>query len=221
MIRLENLTKAFSFRGQRKLVADNVSLTLPAGKAIGLLGRNGSGKSTLLRIIAGTVPPDRGRVITEGQISWPVGLAGGMHPDLTGMQNTRFLGRIYGVDTDELVDFVQHFSELGIHFKQPVRTYSSGMRARLSFGISMGIRFDYYLVDEVTSVGDMSFRQKSAEMFKARMEHAGGILVTHAPPMMRNLCEAGMVLHEGHLTYFDDVGEAIDYYHATPAPTVL
>jgi energy-coupling factor transporter ATP-binding protein EcfA2 len=112
MIRLENLTKAFSFRGQRKLVADNVSLTLPAGKAIGLLGRNGSGKSTLLRIIAGTVPPDRGRVITEGQISWPVGLAGGMHPDLTGMQNTRFLGRIYGVDTDELVDFVQHFSEL-------------------------------------------------------------------------------------------------------------
>lgn len=215
MIRLENLCKSFAFRGERKVVADNLNLTFPSGVSIGLLGRNGAGKSTLLRMIAGSVEPDSGRVRTNGAISWPVGLAGGFHPDLTGAQNTRFLARVYGVDTDELLDFVAGFAELGIHFHQPVRTYSSGMRARLAFGTSMGIQFDTYLVDEVTSVGDAAFKQKSELLFEERMSRSGAILVTHTPPMMRRMCEAGAVLEDGKLTYFEDVNEAIDHHNRT------
>lgn len=212
MIRLENLTKSFTFRGESKFVARNLSITVPSGVSIGLLGRNGAGKSTLLRMIGGSVTPDSGRIRTTGTISWPVGLAGGFHQDLTGAQNVRFIARIYGVDTDELLDFVAGFAELGMHFHQPVRTYSSGMRARLGFGVSMGIRFDTYLVDEVTSVGDSNFRSKSEAVFLDRMAQSGAILVTHAPPMMRRMCQAGMVLENGDLTYFDDVADAIAYY---------
>lgn len=212
MIRLENLCKSFLFRGQRKVVADNLNLTFPSGVSVGLLGRNGAGKSTLLRMIAGTLEPDSGRIRTRGTISWPVGLAGGFHSDLSGAQNVRFIARVYGVDTDELLDFVAGFADLGIHFHQPVRTYSSGMRARLGFGVSMGIRFDTYLVDEVTSVGDEVFKRKSTALFKERMSSAGAILVTHAPPMMRQMCQAGAVLHDGRLHYFDDVGDAIAFH---------
>ena len=212
MIRLENLCKSFLFRGARKVVADNLNLTFPSGVSVGLLGRNGAGKSTLLRMIAGTLEPDSGRIRTHGTISWPVGLAGGFHSDLSGAQNVRFIARVYGVDTDELLDFVAGFADLGIHFHQPVRTYSSGMRARLGFGVSMGIRFDTYLVDEVTSVGDEVFKRKSTALFKERMSNAGAILVTHAPPMMRQMCQAGAVLSDGKLHYFDDVGDAIAFH---------
>lgn len=212
MIRLENLNKSFLFRGERKVVANNLNVTFPTGVSVGLLGRNGAGKSTLLRMIAGAMEPDSGRIRTFGTISWPVGLAGGFHHDLTGAQNVRFIARVYGVDTGELLHFVESFAELGIHFHQPVRTYSSGMRARLGFGVSMGIRFDTYLVDEVTSVGDEIFKNKAQALFKERMRNAGAIVVTHAPPMMRQMCEAGAVLVDGDLHYFDDVGEAIAFH---------
>ena len=212
MIRLENLNKSFLFRGQRKVVADNLNITFPSGVSVGLLGRNGAGKSTLLRLISGTMEADSGRVRTHGAISWPVGLAGGFHNDLSGAQNVRFIARVYGVDTDELLDFVAGFADLGIHFHQPVRTYSSGMRARLGFGVSMGIRFDTYLVDEVTSVGDEVFKKKSTALFRERMANAGAIVVTHAPQMMRRMCQAGAVLVDGKLHYFDDVSDAIAFH---------
>lgn len=210
MIRLEHLTKAYRFQGQAKYVARDINAVFPSGKAIGLLGRNGAGKSTLLQIIAGTIDADSGRVRVSGTMSWPIGLTGGVHPELTGVQNVRFVARIYGVDTDELVDFVGKFAELGINYRQPVRTYSSGMRSRLNFGISMGIRFDTYLIDEVTSVGDAAFRSKSQEVFADRMANSGAILVTHSPGMMRAMCQAGAVLENGRLSYFDDVEEAIE-----------
>ncbi len=214
MIRLDGLTKSFSFRGERKIVADGLTIDLPGHVAIGLLGRNGAGKSTLLRMIAGTAEPDAGRVLVEGTISWPVGLAGCFHPDLSGAQNTRFLARVYGVDTGELCAFVEDFAELGAQFDQPVRSYSAGMRARLGFGISMGMAFDTYLVDEVTSVGDAAFRRKSEALFQTRMAQSGAIVVTHSPDMMRRMCQAGMVLEDGRLTYFDDVEAAIRHSHA-------
>jgi len=212
MIRLENLNKSFVFRGQRKVVADNLNIEFPSGVSIGLLGRNGAGKTTLLRMIAGTMDPDSGRIRSRGSMSWPVGLSGGFHGDLSGAQNVRFIARVYGVDTDELLEFVEHFADLGMHFHQPVRTYSSGMRARLGFGVSMGIRFDTYLVDEVTSVGDEIFKHKSTALFKERMKNAGAIVVSHSPPMIRQMCQAGMVLVDGKLSYFDDIGDAIAYH---------
>ncbi len=210
MIRLENLTKAYRFKGLPKYIVRNVNAEFPAGKAVALMGRNGVGKSTLLQLIAGTINPDSGRVLTEGMISWPIGLAGCIHPELTGVQNVRFIARVYGVDTDEMVDFVGEFAELGQNYHQPVRNYSSGQRARLNFGMSMGIRFDCYLIDEVTSVGDSSFKAKSTRLFRQRMASAGAIYVSHSISNIRQTCDAGMVLENGTLTYFDDVYEAID-----------
>ena len=138
VIRFENLTKSFRIRGERKVVIDNLNLALPTGKSLALLGRNGAGKSTLLQMIAGTMRPDSGRIVTEGSISWPVGFGGSFHRELTGAQNIRFIARIYGVDTDGLLAFVEDFAELGRSFHMPVRSYSSGMRSRLGFGASMG-----------------------------------------------------------------------------------
>lgn len=212
MIRLENLTKAFYVKGRRKVVLDRVSAVFPTGASVALLGRNGAGKSTLLRMIAGTARPTTGRIVTDGRISWPVGFAGSFHPDLTGAQNVRFVARIYGVDTDALVAYVGDFAQLGDSYHLPFGTYSSGMRSRLAMGCSMGIDFDTYLVDEVTSVGDAEFREKSQRVFADRMARASAIVVTHSMPMIRRMCTMGAVLDRGRLAVFDDIEEAIAYH---------
>lgn len=209
MIRFENLTKSFWVRGERKIVIDNLNTTLPTGKSLALLGRNGAGKSTLLEIVAGNMRPDHGRVISDGTISWPVGFGGSFHLDMTGAQNVRFLARIYGVDSESLLAFVEDFAELGKHFHMPVRSYSSGMRSRLTFGASMGIPFDTYLVDEVTAVGDATFRRKSRQVFEERMKVSSAILVTHEMSQVRQFCDAGVVLSNGQLSYVEDLDEAI------------
>jgi capsular polysaccharide transport system ATP-binding protein len=209
MIRFEHLSKSFRIGAGRKVIVDDLSLTLPTGQSLALLGRNGAGKSTLLEMVAGTLRPDSGRIVSDGTISWPVGLGGSLHRDLTGAQNVRFIARTYGVDTDELVAYVEDFSELGPHFHMPVRSYSSGMRSRLAFGSSMGIRFDTYLVDEVTSVGDARFRRKSRAVFRDRMRASGGIFVSHDLGMLRDYCDAGLLLENGRLYYFDDLEEAV------------
>ena len=210
MIRFENLTKSYRVRGMRKVVIDNLNMELPTGHSLALLGRNGAGKSTLLQIIAGTLRPDSGQVVSNGSISWPVGFGGSFHPDLTGAQNVRFVARIYGVDTDALVDFVEDFAEIGKHFHMPVRSYSSGMKSRLAFGTSMGIQFDTYLVDEVTAVGDAAFRKKSQEVFGERMKVSSAILVSHDMGQVREICDTGIVLAEGSLRYFDNIEEAVE-----------
>lgn len=209
MIALERLTKSVPVPGGRKYLARDVSMTFPTGEAVALMGRNGAGKSTLLQIIAGTVNPDRGRIVSEGSISYPVGFSGSFHRDMTGAQNARFVARIYGVDTDELLDFVAEFAGLGTQMHSPVRTYSSGMKSRLAFGISMGIQFDTYLVDEVTSVGDKAFRRKSAQVFRDRMAQSGAIVVSHSMGELRELCDSGVVIEAGGLRYFRKVDDAI------------
>jgi capsular polysaccharide transport system ATP-binding protein len=209
MIRLRNLSKAFVLEGRRRVVADNISVVFPTGESVALLGRNGAGKSTLMSMISGATDIDRGSIESTGTISWPVGFRGSFHPDLTGAQSVRFVARIYGVDTDELLDFVEDFAELGEHYHLPIRSYSSGMRSRLSFGVSMGIHFDTYLIDEVTSVGDASFRKKCAEVLLQRLTHSGAIVVTHSMRQIRRLCTSAAVLEAGKLTYFNDVDEAI------------
>jgi len=163
-------------------------------------------------MISGFLNPDSGQITATGSISWPVGFGGSFHRDLTGAQNTRFIARVYGVDTDELLNFVRDFAELGQHFHLPFRTYSSGMRARLAFGVSMGIRFDTYLVDEVTSVGDAAFKQKASAFFRDRMQGSGAIVISHSTPMVRELCTAGAVLENGQLTCYDDVEDAIRHH---------
>tara|TARA_R100000935_G_scaffold27031_1_gene47134 strand:- start:4770 stop:5438 length:669 start_codon:yes stop_codon:yes gene_type:complete len=213
VIELKNVTKSFRTGNTRKTVADNINVVFPTGKIVGLLGRNGAGKSTLMSMIGGSMSPDSGRIVTSGTVSWPVGFAGSFHRDMSAAQNTRFIARVYGVDSEELLDFVYDFAELGAHFYEPIRHYSSGMRARLAFGVSIGIPFDTYLVDEVTSVGDAIFRRKSRLVFMSRMMNAGAIMVTHSMGQIRQTCNAAAILEKGKLTYYDDVEEAIETHH--------
>ncbi len=212
MIHLDRLTKTFHMGRDRKVVLENTTLTFPSRTSIALLGRNGAGKSTLLRMIAGTIEPTSGRVLSSGTISYPVGFSGSFHRDLTGAQNAKFVARIYGIDTQALIDYVADFAELGPHFHQPIHTYSSGMRSRLAFGISMGIPFDTYLVDEVTSVGDANFRSKSHKVFAERMKQSGMLFVSHSLAQVREICQAGAVLERGKLTYYDAIEEALEHH---------
>ena len=215
MIAFDGVTKSFATRTAKKFVARNVTAKFSSGSCVGLLGRNGAGKSTFLRMIAGLVKPDNRHIHLAGTVSWPVGFSGSFHPDLTGAQNVRFVARLYGVDSVELQSFVQGFAGLGHHFQQPVRTYSSGMRSRLAFGVSMGIRFDTYLVDEITAVGDQEFRKKSAKLFRDRLESSGGIVVSHSMGLLREFCDTGAVLEDGNLTLFDHIEDAIEFHQST------
>lgn len=214
MIRLENLRKRFWTGDSYKTVADGISAEFPERTSVALLGRNGAGKSTLLQMIAGTTDPDSGEVIREGRISWPVGFAGSFHPDLTGAQNARFVARIYGVDSRDLISRVEAFAEVDRHFHMPVRTYSAGMRARLAFALSMYVPFDTYLVDEVASVGDLSFKRKSERLLAARLRESGAIVVSHALGLIKRLCQHGAVLEGGRLTYYTDIEQAIRHHQA-------
>lgn len=209
MIQFQNLTKSFRVNGTRRVVINDLSFTLPTGKAIALLGRNGAGKSTLLQLLSGSLRPDSGKIVSDGSISWPIGLAGAFHKDLTGAQNVRFLARIYGVDTRMLEAFVRDFAELGPHFLMPVRSYSSGMRSRLIFGAAMGIKFDTYLIDEVTAVGDAAFKRKSRAVFRERVKSAGALMVSHNMRELRNFCDSGLILNKGRLSYYENINDAI------------
>lgn len=214
MISLRGVSKRFRHAGRATVVADRITARFPAGAPVALLGRNGAGKSSLLRLIAGVLRPNAGRVVRQGSISWPVGFAGSFHPEMTGCQNTRFVARIYGVDPSALEQSVQAIAELGRPFHDPVRTYSSGMRARLAFALSMGIRFDTYLIDEVVSVGDAAFRESCEVMLRDRLRHSGAIVVSHSLPMLRRLCTSGAVLENGRLEMFDDLDAAIARHRA-------
>ncbi len=212
MIVLENLTKTFYMHGVRKTVVNNVNFVFPTGVSVALMGRNGAGKSTLLKMLAGTTDPTSGRVLSDGAVSFPVGLATSLHPHLTGAQNVKFVARIYGVDTDALIDFVRDFAELGSHFDLPIRTYSSGMRGRLSFGVNMGLKFDTYLIDEISAVGDARFSDKSRSVFRDRLKNAGAVFVSHSPGLVKQMCTAGAILEKGKLRYFPDINEALDVH---------
>ena len=212
MIQLENISKGIWVENSYRLVLDDISIQFPADRAIGLLGRNGAGKSTLLQIIAGTVQPTQGQVVRRGNISWPIGSVNSLHPDMTGVQNTRFLARLYGVESDALTSFVAEFADIGAHFNMPLRTYSQGMKSRLSFGIAMGIPFDTYLIDEVTGAGDATFKRKSRHVFADRMARASAIMVSHSMSDMRKFCDSGVVLDSGRLEYFPSIKAAIARY---------
>jgi capsular polysaccharide transport system ATP-binding protein len=217
MIELRNVSKAYRTPRGWKVIVDRLDLDLPTGAKVGVLGRNGAGKSTLIGMLAGLVRPDSGSIRREGSISWPLGLGGSFNQALTGTQNVRFVARIYGVDTEALIAYVRDFAELGDFMDMPVRTYSSGMRARLGFGMSMGIAFDWYLVDELTAVGDSRFKKKSLAVFRSRLQDAGLLMVSHSINTIRTYCTAGLVLDAGRATYYPDVAEAVEAHERNMA----
>jgi len=217
MIELYDVTKSYRTPYGLNMVLDGITINLPPRDSVGILGRNGAGKSTLLRIIGGAEMPDAGTVIRRGRVSWPIGFGGGFNNSLTGEENCRFVARIYSQDVDRVVDEARAFADIGDYFYMPLRTYSSGMRARLAFGVSMTVDFDTYLVDEVTAVGDKRFRKKCQEAFAARRERASLIMVSHSLDTLRGYCNKGALLDRGRLQIFDSVNEAAEAYDAVSA----
>jgi capsular polysaccharide transport system ATP-binding protein len=212
MIKLEGVCKAYRTHHQRKVVLQDVSASFEVGFNIGILGVNGAGKSTLLRIMAGNELPDSGRVTRKCRVSFPLGFSGTIHPNLSGRQNVAFVARVYGVDPADAVEFVDSFAELGNYYDMPTRTYSSGMKAKLSFGLSLAIDFDIYLIDEVIAVGDARFQARCRAAFEERIRHASIIMVSHSFDSLRAYCDAGAVLDDGELTIYPRLDDAIDQY---------
>ena len=213
MIQLSDVYKYYRADGNTKVILNHVSMVFDTSRSYGLLGVNGAGKSTLLRIIAGTELPNSGKVRRSVRVSWPLGFAGGFHPDMTGRENVRFVSRVYGADIRKTEMFVEDFSELGDYMDAKVKTYSSGMMSRLGFGMSMAIEFDVYLIDEVTAVGDARFQKRCQEAFAQRRQNAGLILVSHSMGTISDYCDRGGVLVEGRLIMFEDTNQAIEMYN--------
>ncbi|MHA1539972.1 MAG: ABC transporter ATP-binding protein [Alphaproteobacteria bacterium] len=217
MIRIQSLTKSYPTPTGRHVLFKNVNALIPSGINIAILGRNGAGKSTFLRILGGADYPDRGKIVTNKTLSWPVGLSGGFQGSLTGRDNVTFVCRIYGQnkqDTQRKINFIQEFAELGTHFDMAVNTYSSGMRSRLSFGMSMAFDFDYFLIDEVMAVGDANFRKKSQKVFDEKKEKSNMIIVSHNMDVVKENCKKGIVIDKGNFTLYDDITQAIEVYNA-------
>lgn len=213
MIELQNITKIYPTHSGHRTVLDNINLTINLGDKIGILGRNGAGKSTLIRLMSGVEQPTVGHINRQMKISWPIAFAGGFQGSLTGIDNLKFICRVYGVDYREKIAYVQEFSELGQYLYEPVKRYSAGMRARLAFALSMAIEFDCYLIDEVTAVGDSRFHEKCRiELFEKRKERSM-IIVSHDATYIRAHCNHICVLKNGQLYHFDDIDQAYDFYN--------
>ena len=215
MIKIENLTKSYRTPTGRHYVFKDLNIEIPSGKSVAFIGRNGAGKSTLLRMIGGIDRPDSGKIITNKTISWPVGLAGGFQGSLTGRENVKFVARLYAKQEElkEKIEFVEEFAELGKYFDMPIKTYSSGMRSRLGFGLSMAFKFDYYIVDEVTAVGDARFKEKCAQLFKERHKESSFLMVSHSLNSLKEFCDVAIVFKDDNaVSFHEDIQEGIEEY---------
>jgi capsular polysaccharide transport system ATP-binding protein len=217
MIIVNNVYKRYrTEHGAGKWVLRGVDVTIPRLRNVGLIGPNGAGKSTLLRLIGGVDQPTRGRVQRQCRVSWPVG-QGGLEGTLTGRQNAKFVCRVHGRQRDlaDRLRFIMDFSELKDAFDEPVHTYSSGMRARLQFALSLAFDFDVYISDEVTATGDAAFRKKAAAAFRSMVDRAGLIMVSHDESTLRQFCESGIWIHEGKAYWFEQLDDALKAYQET------
>lgn len=209
MIEFANVSKHFKSRQGEKQVLENVSFYLPRSENVAVVGGNGAGKSTLIGLMSGVTRPNSGIVERTGRFSWPMAFAGGFHPMLTGRQNAKFVARIYREDPQLLVEEVQEFSELGASFDLPINTYSQGMKARLAFGVSMSIKFDCYLVDEIIGVGDTRFRNKCRAAFQKKLKHSSVIMASHSDGGLREFCQSAIHVHHGTVTYYANLEECL------------
>jgi capsular polysaccharide transport system ATP-binding protein len=221
MLAVEHVAKFYDTRHGRRQILDDVSFQLERGENLGILGRNGAGKSTLIRLISGAERPTSGLIRREMSVSWPLAFGGAFQTHLTGLDNLKFVCRVYGVDYKPLVPFVEDFTELGDYFREPVLHYSNGMLTRLAFALSMAIEFDCFLIDEAMVVGDVRFHERChVELFHKRKDRAF-ILVTHEAHVIKMYCQRAAVLHNGHLLSFPTVDAAYDFYQETMTAPAL
>lgn len=211
MIEVKDLTKSFYYQGKKVTIFQDLSFTIKTGESVAILGANGAGKSTLLRILGGIDLPDSGTIHTDRTISWPVGLVGGFQGSLTGRENVTFVSRIYTEKryVEEKVRYVEEFAELGVYFDRPFKTYSSGMRSRVTFGLSMAFDFDVYLIDEVTAAGDQRFREKSKQLLIERKRVADFLMVDHNLWGLKMHCDRAFILDRGKIEEYSDLDEAV------------
>lgn len=212
MIVCHNITKSYSHGRRHKHVLKDVNLAIEPGERVALLGRNGAGKSTLIKLIGGVEMPTSGKIRRSMSVSWPLGFAGGFQGSLTGYDNTRFIARIYQRDHNEIRRYVEDFTELGKQLKMPVKTYSSGMRARLAFALSLAIEFDCYLIDEIILVGDQNFQRKCQTELFHRGKDRTMIVASHSPEFIKEFCNKAVIVHDRQAVKYDDVGHAVDAY---------
>ena len=215
MILVENVYKRYhTDHAPGKWVLQGVSFSIPPKLNVGLIGANGAGKSTLLRMIGGVDQPSRGRIERNCHVSWPMGFGGGLQGSLTGRQNSKFVCRIHGHEDDipERLAYIQSFAEIGDAFDEPVKTYSSGMKSRLQFALSLAFDFDVYISDEVTATGDAAFRNKAATAFRQLADRSGLIMVSHGEGTLKQFCSAGIWIHGGKAYWFDQIDDALKAY---------
>lgn len=213
MIHFKNVTKYYPSSLGNQYILKNISFSFPENRNLAILGANGAGKSTLFRMLAGSEYPNSGSITSNASISWPVALATGIHPQMTGRENTRFIGRVNGViNLEQYEQKVQSFTELKQKFDLPVRSYSSGMRARLAFACCISIDFDLYLIDEATSVGDQKFKKKAKNALMSKSEDANIIMVSHDTKEIKQFCDSAIIINSGELSFYEDLEDAISVY---------
>jgi capsular polysaccharide transport system ATP-binding protein len=212
LLEFNNVSKSYTIRGIHKNIIEGVTFGLEKGKSVGILGRNGQGKSTLVKLISGLEKPTTGKIKRYGKFSWPMGFSGGFNGSMTGEENLRFICRIYGADIQNVRTYVDEFAELGSDMHVPVKTYSSGMKAKLAFGLSMAIDFDCYLIDEIMGVGDAHFQKKAKNFFESKKENADLIIVSHNMNHIKEYCDIAAVLKNGNITLYDNISQAIQMY---------
>jgi len=215
MIELRNVTKYYNTKVGKKYILKNVSIVIPGNQNIAILGRNGAGKSTVMRMLGNIEFPNSGKIISNNTFSWPLALRGGFVKSMTGRANVKFVSRLYGKndrEINDIIEYVKDFSELGDYFDMPIKTYSSGMRGRLSFGLSLAFDFDYILIDETLSVGDTRFKRKSKKALMKKIETCNILLVSHNMGTIKKLCDSGIIIEDGKMIYFNDVMDAIREY---------
>ncbi|MCP3942067.1 MAG: ABC transporter ATP-binding protein [Desulfobacteraceae bacterium] len=216
MISLKNVTKYYRVNGSKNYILKNVTLDIPSNTNVGIIGKNGAGKSTLLRMIGGIDFPNSGKIESDKKFSWPMALSGGFQGSLSGKENAQFVCRFYGKSHDairEALAEVEEFSELGKYFYMPIKTYSTGMKSRLGFAMSMAFDFDYYLIDETLSVGDKYFKEKCQKKIKQLQDNKNILLVNHGMAVLKNMCDSGILLNDGEMQYFENIDDAIKEYN--------
>ena len=215
MLRAQHVYKSYSTRKGAAPILQDLNLTVEKGVRVGILGRNGAGKSTLIRILGGVTVPDSGTIERGMSVSWPLAFSGGFQGSLTGLDNLKFICRVYNTDIDSVRPFVEDFAELGKYFHEPVKTYSAGMKARLAFALSMAVDFDCYLIDEALSVGDDRFSARCHHELLVKRADRALVLVSHSAPTIKRICNKASVLYDKRLHHFDSVDEAFDFYQET------
>ena len=212
MISLQHINHGYKTKDGYHTVLNDVNIEFERGHSTAILGLNGAGKSTLIRIIGGAERPRSGKVVRTSSVSWPIGFSGCFNGSLTGRENLRFVCRIYDADIKSVSAYVEEFSELGEYMDMPFKTYSSGMRSKLAFGLSLAVGFDFYLVDEAFSVGDVVFRQKAAKALQHLKSQSSLIYVSHSINSVKQHCDRGAVLNNGILHSYDNLADAITEY---------